>query len=141
MHFVTFELAAIANEGRLGGQRKHLCFLTDPVVVHALSVLGVTHKARHIELTVNFPFVTDHAHDGYPFARPIALFQHLKTVSLEPFDLLAVHFARAQRLAKRRLHLLVERRVVEGRQVAGVKVERLALMLIVKILRDADRIF
>ena len=141
LHLVAFELAAIANEGCLGSQRQHLGFLARPVVVHALGVLGVPHKAADVHLAVNFPLVADDAHDRNPLAGPLALLQHVEAVGLHPHDLLAVNFAAADRLAEHGRKLLVLRRAAVGSLVVRVQVQRGFFVGVVEIFRDADRVF
>ena len=91
-------------------------------------------------MAVNLELVADDAHDRDVFPRPIALLQHLEAVGLDPFDLLAVHRPRAQRLAEQEPKLLVLGRAGERRVVVRVQVQRGGRVLEVEILRDPDGI-
>ena len=114
--------------------------MADPVIVHALGILGVTHQARHIHAAIDFELVTDHAHYGNPLARPFALFKDLEAVGLAPHDLFAFGCARAQRLAVHSLKLLVFGRAIKRSHVVGVEVEFLRFALVVEILRNPHRV-
>ena len=115
--------------------------MADPIVVHALGVLGIAHKARHVHPAIDLELVANHAHDGYPLARPLALFQHLVAVGLHPHDLLAVSLAGPQRLAEDGPQLHIRHRAFEGRGVAGIQVQRCRNVLNIEVFRDADGIF
>jgi hypothetical protein len=141
LHLVTLELATIANEGCLWSQSQHLGFLARPVVVHPLRVLGITHKTRDVQSSVNFPLVADDAHNGNPLARPLAFVKDVKPIGLHPHDLLAVNLAGADRLTKHCRKLLVLRRAAERSLVIWVEVQRGFFVGVVEVLRDADRIF
>jgi hypothetical protein len=65
---------------------QHLGLLADPVVVHALGVFGVSHQPADVHPAIYLKFVANHADNGDVFTRPIAFFQHLKTVGFAPFD-------------------------------------------------------
>ena len=97
--FVALKLPAVANKWRFGGQGQHLSFLADPVVVHALGILGVTHQARHIQAAINLKLVAHDADHGNVFARPIAFLKNFVAVDLAVLDLLAVSLAAALGLA------------------------------------------
>ena len=136
--FVALKLPAVPNERRLGCQRKHFGFLAHPIVVHPLCVLGVTHQAGNHHLTVDFKLVADDADDRDPFARPVLLFQHLKTVGFDPLDLLAVYLTGADRLDA---YHLCFRTVGKRRAAVRVKVQRGFLVLVVEVLRNPHGLF
>ena len=140
MLFVAFKLAAVADERRLGRQGQHLCFLRHPVVVHALGVLGVTHKPRHVHAAFNFKLVTDYTNDRNPFTQPFLFLKNFVAVSLNPFDAFYVNFALADWLKAEHFQLLRFGRPVKRRLVAGIQIQRLAGMFFVEILRNTDRI-
>ena len=141
LHLVAFKLAAIADEGCLGGQRQHLCLLAGPVVVHALGVLGVAHKAGYIDAAFDFPFVADHTNDRYPFARPFALFQHVKTVGLHPHDFAAIRPALTCRLAKHGAVVLVLRCASKASRAIRVQVQLAGVVNNIKIFCNPDGVF
>ena len=115
--------------------------MAHPIVVHALCVFGVAHKAGQINTSINLKFVTDHANHGNVFARPIAFFQHFVAVDLAPLDLATINLARADRLHARRAHLLIFRRAFKRRIAAVIKIQLGRLMLNVKILCNPHSVF
>ena len=135
---VALKLPTVADKRRFRGKGKHFCFLRDPVVVHTLGVFGVTHKARNVQATVNFPLVADHADYGDRHASPILGLKHLVTVGLAPLYGLYVRRALAQDGHTHRFRTLGLGRTLQSRHVAGVQVERFALMLNVKVFSDTN---
>ena len=97
--FVAFKLTAVPDKGRFRGQGQHLGLLRHPVVVHALGVLGVTHKARHVQTAINFKLVADDADHGNPLASPLVLLKDFVAVDLAIPDAPTVRLTRAFRLA------------------------------------------
>ena len=103
--FVALKLTAVANERRFRRQSQHLRLLRDPVVVHALGVFGVTHKARDIHPSLNLELVANDTDHRDPFARPFGLFKDLIAVGFDPFDAFNVHFALANGLQAQHFEL------------------------------------
>ena len=110
----------------------------NPVVVHPLGILGITHKARDVHTTVNFPLVADHADNRNGLTNPVLTLQHLVTVGLAPLYGLHVRGTLAQDGHTHCLGTLGLGRTLNSRDVTGVQVERLALMLDVEVLSDTD---
>ena len=115
--------------------------MTDPVVVHALSVFGVSDDARHKNAPINLKFVADYADDRYPFARPLALFKDFVPVDAAPLDFASVYLAGLERFKPHCLHLLRVGRIIKHGDVVGVQIQRYRLIFGVEVFRDADRIF
>ena len=139
--FVAFELAAVANERGFGRQRQHFGFLADPVVVHALGVFGITHQARHIQATINFKFVANDADHRNPFASPFVLLKDFVAVDLAVPHAGAVGLTAALRFAVNCTQLLVFRRAFKGRHVAGVQIQRRAVVVDVVVIGNTNRVF
>ena len=114
--------------------------MAHPVVVHALGVLGVTHKTANVQPSLNLKLVAHAADHGDVCACPIGLLQNLVAVDLEPFDFSAVGLARLDRLAEHALKHLVLGRARKRGLVAGVQVERLLFVLNVEILGNPHRV-
>ena len=138
--FVAFKLTAVADERCLGRQCQHLCFLADPIVVHALGIFGVTHKARHVQAAIDFKFVAHNTHDRDPFAGPLVFGQDFIPVDLAVLDLGVLHDALALRFAVDRLELLVFTRTSKSSHVAWVQVKRAFFVVDVIVVSDADRV-
>ena len=135
---VALKLPAVADERGFRGKGKHFGFLGYPVVVHTLGIFGVTHQARNVHSTFDFPLVANHADYGDRHASPILGLKHLVTVGLAPLYSLYVRWALAQNGHTHRFCTLGLGRALQGRHVAGVQVERLALMLDVEVFSDTD---
>ena len=112
--------------------------MRDPVVVHPLGVFGVAHQARDVQATVNFPLVADYADDGNPLTRPVLSLKNLVAVGLAPLYGLYVRGTLAQDGHTHRLGTLGLGRTLNSRDVTGVQVQRLALVLKVEVLGNAD---
>ena len=119
---VAFKLTTVANKRRFGCQSQHLGFLANPVVVHALGVFGVTHKARQVHTAFNLKLVTDDANNRNPFTSPFLFLKHLVAVGFDPLDALAIGVTAAQRLAKHHAKRTIFGGVVKRCLVVGVQV-------------------
>ena len=115
--------------------------MTDPVVVHALGIFGISDNAGHKNAPIDLKFVADDANDRYPRARPLAFFKDFVPVDAAPLDFAAVNLAGLKRFEPHCLHLLRVGRIVKHGDVVGVQIERHRLIFGVEVLRDADRIF
>ena len=80
--FVAFKLTTVTDERCFRRQGQHLSFLADPVVVHALGILGVTHKARHIQTAIDFKLIANNTDHGDPLASPFVLLKDFVPVDL-----------------------------------------------------------
>ena len=140
LELIPLELTAVTDKRCLGRQRKHLCFLGCPIIIHPLGILGVTHDARDEDATIHLKLVTHHADHRDPLPCPLALFQHLETVGFHPHDALAVYLTLTHGCQAHRTHGLVLRRTLERSLVARIQVQRVLLVVDVEILGDADRV-
>ena len=114
--------------------------MADPVVVHTLGVLGVTHQTTDVQATIDLKLVADHAHYGDVFTRPVGLLKDLVPIDLAPLDLLDVRFTALEGLQELHLEHLVLGGAVKRGDVPRVQVQRLADDLDVEVFGNPDRI-
>ena len=115
--------------------------MTDPIVVHALGIFGVSDDAGHKNAPIDLKFVANDPNDRYPLARPLAFFKDFVPVDAAPLDFASVDLAGLERFEPHCLHLLRVGRIIKHGDVVGVQIERRRLIFGVEILRNANRIF
>ena len=120
---VPLELTTVPDKRCLGGQCQHLGFLRAPIIVHALSILGVAHQTAHVQLTINLELVTNHPHNRDERSSPFTLLQNLIAVGLAPLDSLTIRLPGAQRLAEHRPQQAVLGGAGERCLIAGIQIE------------------
>ena len=135
--FVAFKLTAVTDERCFRCQGQHLSFLADPVVVHALGILGVTHKARHIQAAIDFKLVTNNADHGDPLASPFVLLKDFVSVDLAVPHTGAVSLTRTLGLAVDGAQVFVFRCTLKRCGVAGVQIKRSGVVVNVVVIRNA----
>ena len=114
--------------------------MADPVVVHALRVFGVPHQPADVHAAIYLKFVAYYADYGDIFARPVAFFQHFKTISFAPFDRPNVHISGLYGRQTHQFSLFGLRRASHSGDAAVVLVQLLDLMLDVEILGNSHRV-
>ena len=115
--------------------------MAHPVVVHALGILGITHKARHVQTTVNFKLIANNADYGDVFPRPIAFFKNFITVNLAVFNLDTIRFTRFFRFAINCFQLFVLWGAFKSGHVARVQVKRCSVVVYIVVISNADSVF
>ena len=111
-----------------------------PVVVHPLCILGVSHQSTDVQTAIYLKFIANNANNRYPLAYPLALLKDFVAIDLAIAHLGAVRFTGFQRFAVKRLQLLVFRRPSKGRSVAGVQIQRSAVIVDVVVVGNANRV-
>ena len=140
--FIPFKLTAVPNKRCFRCQRQHFGLLRNPIVVHPLGVLGISHNARHIQLAVYLKLIAHHPYYGDVLTSPVLrAFQKLKTVGLAPLHHPAGRLTGTDGLQPHRFNALGLGRAGKRRDVVGIQVQGGLLVLNKEILSNPYRIF